>query len=49
VRRALAVADDAIALASGRQVLHRRADELLGDPDLERLFLGGARAVSSSA
>jgi branched-chain amino acid transport system ATP-binding protein len=49
VRRALAIADDAIALASGRQVLHRRADELLGDPDLERLFLGGARAVSSSA
>ena len=45
VRRALAMADDAIALESGRQVLHRRADELLNDPDLERLFLGGARTA----
>jgi branched-chain amino acid transport system ATP-binding protein len=45
VKRALAMADDAIALESGRQVLHRRADELLSDPDLERLFLGGARAA----
>ena len=42
VKRALELADDAIALESGRQVLHRRADELLNDPDLERLFLGGA-------
>ena len=40
VKRALEMADDAIALASGRQILRRRADELLGDPDLERLFLG---------
>jgi len=43
VRRALEIADDAIALESGRQVLHRRADELLNDPDLERLFLGATR------
>jgi branched-chain amino acid transport system ATP-binding protein len=49
VRRALEMADEAIALESGRQVLHRRADELLSDPDLERLFLGGARVVSSSS
>jgi branched-chain amino acid transport system ATP-binding protein len=42
VKSALRMADDAIALESGRQVLHRRADELLNDPDLERLFLGGA-------
>jgi branched-chain amino acid transport system ATP-binding protein len=49
VKRALEVADDVIALESGRQVLHRRADELLSDPDLERLFLGGARVVSSSS
>jgi len=42
VRSALKMADDAIALESGRQVLCRRADELLDDPDLERLFLGGA-------
>lgn len=43
VRRALEVADDAIALESGRQVLHRPASELLADPDLERLFLGDRR------
>jgi branched-chain amino acid transport system ATP-binding protein len=42
VRSALRMADEAIALESGRQVLHRRADELLDDPDLERLFLGGS-------
>ena len=40
VKSALAMADDAIALAAGRQVMHRRADELLAEPDLERLFLG---------
>jgi branched-chain amino acid transport system ATP-binding protein len=45
VRSALKLADEAIALASGRHVLHRRADELLSDPDLDRLFLGGARAA----
>ena len=44
VKTALKLADDAIALESGRQVLHRRADELLDDPDLERLFLGGGPA-----
>jgi len=43
VKSALGMADEAIALESGRQVLHRRADELLRDPDIERLFLGGAR------
>jgi branched-chain amino acid transport system ATP-binding protein len=47
VKTALALADEAIALESGRQVLHRRADELLDDPDLERLFLGSAGAVVS--
>jgi branched-chain amino acid transport system ATP-binding protein len=41
VRSALAIADDAIALESGRRVLRRPAAELLGDPDLERLLLGG--------
>lgn len=44
VKRALEMADEAIALESGRQVLHRRAAELLNDPDLARLFLGGVRA-----
>lgn len=42
VKRALKMADEAIALESGRLVLHKRADDLLADPNLERLFLGGA-------
>jgi branched-chain amino acid transport system ATP-binding protein len=41
VKSALAMADDAIALESGRLVLHKPADELLADPEIERLFLGG--------
>ena len=45
VKSALKLADEAIALESGRLVLHRRADELLADPNIERLFLGGAHAV----
>jgi branched-chain amino acid transport system ATP-binding protein len=44
VKSALKAADEAIALESGRQVLHRPADELLADPHIERLFLGGAHA-----
>jgi branched-chain amino acid transport system ATP-binding protein len=36
------MADEAIALESGRLVLHKDADELLNDPNIERLFLGGA-------
>ena len=41
VKSALKVSDDAVALESGRCVLHKRADELLADPNIERLFLGG--------
>jgi branched-chain amino acid transport system ATP-binding protein len=48
VKSALKMADEAIALESGRLVLHRRADELLADPDIERLFLGGAHAAPRS-
>jgi branched-chain amino acid transport system ATP-binding protein len=44
VKSALKMADDAIALESGRLVLHRPAGELLADPDIERLFLGGGHA-----
>jgi branched-chain amino acid transport system ATP-binding protein len=40
VKSALKISDDAVALESGRCVLHKRADELLADPDIERLFLG---------
>jgi branched-chain amino acid transport system ATP-binding protein len=41
VKSALKMADDAIALESGRLVLHKAASELLADPNIERLFLGG--------
>ena len=42
VKSALKISDDAIALESGRLVLHKPASELLVDPNIERLFLGGA-------
>ena len=45
VKSALKMADEAIALESGRLVLHKRADDLLNDPNIERLFLGGAHAA----
>jgi branched-chain amino acid transport system ATP-binding protein len=48
VKSALKMADEAIALESGRLVLHRRADELLADPHIERLFLGGAHAMAAT-
>ena len=44
VKSALKMADEAIALEAGRRVLHKPAGELLADPDIERLFLGGGRA-----
>ncbi len=49
VKTALKSSHEAMALESGRLVLHRRADELLADPDIERLFLGGAQAVAGPA
>jgi branched-chain amino acid transport system ATP-binding protein len=49
VKSALKMADDAIALESGRLVLHKPADELLADPNIERLFLGGAHTTSAPA
>ena len=48
VKSALACADEAIALESGRLVLHRPASEILNDPNMERLFLGGAHAPTSA-
>ena len=44
VRSALAISDRAIALETGRVALDRPAAELLKDPDLTRLFLGGSAA-----
>lgn len=49
VKSALKISDDAIALESGRQVLHKPASELLADPHIERLFLGGAHAATAHA
>ena len=48
VKSALAYSDDAIALESGRLVLHKHASEILSDPNMERLFLGGAHATTST-
>jgi branched-chain amino acid transport system ATP-binding protein len=51
VKSALKMADDAIALESGQLVLHKPASELLADPNIERLFLGGGHvpdAVTAS-
>jgi branched-chain amino acid transport system ATP-binding protein len=49
VKSALKMADEAIALESGRLVLHKPAGELLADPNIERLFLGGAHAAPAAA
>ena len=45
VKSALKYSHDAIALESGRLVLHKPASEILADPHMERLFLGGFPAV----
>lgn len=42
VKSALRYSDDAVALESGRLVLHKPAGAVLADPNMERLFLGGA-------
>jgi branched-chain amino acid transport system ATP-binding protein len=46
VKSALKISDDAVALESGRCVLHMPASQLLADPNIERLFLGGHAAVA---
>ena len=48
VKSALKISDDAIALESGRMVLQKPACELLADPHIERLFLGGAPSASET-
>ena len=49
VKSALHISDEAIALESGRLVLQKPASELLADPHIERLFLGGAHTSSNAA
>ncbi len=41
VKSALKISDDVIALESGHVALEKPAKELLNDPNIERLFLGG--------
>ena len=43
IKSALKISDDAIALESGQLVLHKKAADLLSDPNIERLFLGGTK------
>jgi branched-chain amino acid transport system ATP-binding protein len=47
VRSALAYADRALVLEMGRLALDRPAGELLQDPDLNRLFIGGSTRRTS--
>src|SRR6188768_1422777 len=49
VRTALKYADRALVLEMGRLALDRPASELLGDPDLNRLFLGGHAPLPRAA
>jgi branched-chain amino acid transport system ATP-binding protein len=49
VKSALKYSDEAIALESGHQRMHKRADELLSDPNLEHLFLGSAAVAPKAA
>jgi len=48
VKSALKMADDAIALESGQLVLHKKGSELLADPNIERLFLGGGHVPGAA-
>jgi branched-chain amino acid transport system ATP-binding protein len=45
VKSALKYSDDAIALESGRLVLHQSAADILADPEMDRLFLGASVKV----
>ncbi len=49
VKSALKYSDNAIALESGRLVLYKSAAEILADPQMERLFLGGAHTTAAAA
>ncbi|MCC7040443.1 MAG: ABC transporter ATP-binding protein [Burkholderiales bacterium] len=49
VRTALKYSNRALVLEMGRLALDRPASELLGDPNLNRLFLGGGAAQAAPA
>jgi len=48
VKSALKISDDAIALESGQLILHKPAADLLADPNIERLFLGGGHVPGAT-
>jgi branched-chain amino acid transport system ATP-binding protein len=45
VKSALIYSDQAIALESGRMVMKRPAQDILSDPQMQNLFLGGAAPI----
>ena len=45
VKSALMYSDQAIALESGRMVMKRPAQDILSDPQMQNLFLGGAAPI----
>ena len=45
VKSALMYSDQAIALESGRMVMTRPAQDILSDPQMQNLFLGGAAPI----
>ena len=47
-RSALAISDDAVVLEQGRTSMTGPADEILSDPRVGRLFLGGGTAAASA-
>jgi len=49
VKSALKYSDNAIALESGRLVLYKSAAEILADPQMERLFLGGEHTTTATS
>ncbi len=49
MRTALKFSNRALVLEMGRLALDRPADELLGDPNLNRLFLGGHAPTRNAA
>jgi branched-chain amino acid transport system ATP-binding protein len=49
VKSALKYSDNAIALESGRLVLYKSAAEIMADPQMERLFLGGVHTTTAAA
>ena len=48
-RRALALADRGYVLDAGRNAIEGRGADLLHDPQVEELYLGGSATIASSS